>query len=290
MDNSSRQKLERTLGELPHYSDRAKLKEHVGNLLDIFPTLAPSSAKTNQMVAFRLTGTLPIEYSNAQYNIPVQMWLGPKYPHEYPQVYVMPTPKMYIQSNHRHVDKQGKCYLAYLTEWNGATSDLVSLVLELAGAFSSAPPLFERREQVPPHQYQPPPQPQPQFQQPVIPNAQGFGYPSTNTMVPPPAGGPGGSNNLPQPRIDPTPTPSQPQQQPENPNPTTAAQQTQSSDKPTDSGDIPEDMLCVICMEVKKDCCFVPCGHCCTCMGCSKAVSDCPQCRSKIDTKIKVFF
>lgn len=46
---------------------------------------------------------------------------------------------------------------------------------------------------------------------------------------------------------------------------------------------------CVICMETKSEVVFVPCGHMCCCLSCSKKdLEDCPMCRTNIEKTIKV--
>jgi len=46
---------------------------------------------------------------------------------------------------------------------------------------------------------------------------------------------------------------------------------------------------CTICLENPTDCTFLPCGHLCTCMTCSKRITSCPLCRGAISQKVKVF-
>lgn len=36
----------------------------------------------------------------------------------------------------------------------------------------------------------------------------------------------------------------------------------------TETGNIPENQVCSICLDAPKDCFFDPCGHCCTCYSC----------------------
>mmetsp|Transcript_6838 Transcript_6838/g.6123 ORF Transcript_6838/g.6123 Transcript_6838/m.6123 type:complete len:121 (+) Transcript_6838:814-1176(+) len=49
---------------------------------------------------------------------------------------------------------------------------------------------------------------------------------------------------------------------------------------------IREDLLCVICMDKKKDCGFLPCEHFCACKRCAqdiwKTSGKCPMCRKNI--------
>ncbi|GLU03482.1 hypothetical protein SLE2022_206780 [Rubroshorea leprosula] len=41
--------------------------------------------------------------------------------------------------------------------------------------------------------------------------------------------------------------------------------------------------LCVVCLEQKYNCVFVPCGHMCCCMSCSSPLTSCPLCRKRIE-------
>ena len=44
---------------------------------------------------------------------------------------------------------------------------------------------------------------------------------------------------------------------------------------------------CVICIDAKSTCLFIPCGHLCTCMECCEDIeATCPLCRTHIDKKL----
>lgn len=47
---------------------------------------------------------------------------------------------------------------------------------------------------------------------------------------------------------------------------------------------------CQVCMHLKRDCLFQPCGHTVTCFACSKQVSLCPLCRANVDEVIYPVF
>lgn len=47
---------------------------------------------------------------------------------------------------------------------------------------------------------------------------------------------------------------------------------------------------CIICIENKLQIVFVPCGHICSCVECSKRLNQCPICRKNIDSCLKIFF
>ena len=50
-----------------------------------------------------------------------------------------------------------------------------------------------------------------------------------------------------------------------------------------------ENMKCVICLEKNKCFLFLPCKHVPCCEECSELVTDCPICRNKIESKLKIF-
>ncbi|KAL1117466.1 hypothetical protein AAG570_004791, partial [Ranatra chinensis] len=45
---------------------------------------------------------------------------------------------------------------------------------------------------------------------------------------------------------------------------------------------------CVVCMHLKCDVIFVPCGHLCCCGPCSNQLADCPLCRHPLERKIRI--
>ena len=54
---------------------------------------------------------------------------------------------------------------------------------------------------------------------------------------------------------------------------------------------------CVICLEKNLEVVFLPCGHACTCLDCTKTLlsqsnskRNCPLCLSKIKKSYKIFF
>lgn len=47
---------------------------------------------------------------------------------------------------------------------------------------------------------------------------------------------------------------------------------------------------CVVCLDSPLEIVFIPCGHICTCISCSKLINVCPLCRSKLTQKFKFFF
>ncbi len=119
-----------------------------------------------------LSGTIPVPYMGATYNIPVMIYVLDTHPMHAPVCYVCPTQDMEIRVS-RHVDHNGRIYLPYLHEWNEANSDLLGLVQVCVITFSEQPPVFSRpaNQAYPPQPAQPPPYP-PQQQQPQPPPQQ----------------------------------------------------------------------------------------------------------------------
>lgn len=63
-----------------------------------------------------LTGTIPVNYKDATYNIPICIWLMDTHPKNAPICYVKPTSDMSIKIS-MFVDQNGKIYLPYLHDW-----------------------------------------------------------------------------------------------------------------------------------------------------------------------------
>jgi len=65
----------------------------------------------------------------------------------------------------------------------------------------------------------------------------------------------------------------------------------QNDDKTESVSNPSENNTCVVCFSKERNCCFVPCGHLCTCYDCAKSITDnkCPICRAVIKEKVKTF-
>lgn len=48
--------------------------------------------------------------------------------------------------------------------------------------------------------------------------------------------------------------------------------------------------VCVVCLDAVVDCIFLPCFHCTCCQQCANSLLECPICRSRIDSRHRVFF
>ena len=100
----------------PQYAQYPVVHRHVSSLLKSHRCLLPSKSTfhhpdgSNEML-LQLSGTVPIFFRGAQYNIPVDIFLPGGYPQKGPKVYVRPTNGMVLKGNHRHVDREGLVYM-----------------------------------------------------------------------------------------------------------------------------------------------------------------------------------
>lgn len=147
---------------LHQYADKHTTARHADEAVASCPSLTcekkqhveNTGARSNKLC---LTGTVPITYSGATYNIPLYIWFPADYPSRGPTAYVMPTPGMAIQPGHRHVGADGMCYFPYLNSWNRATHNAVGLVHAAKEIFSGSPPVYAQPAGQPPPRPQPPP-------------------------------------------------------------------------------------------------------------------------------------
>lgn len=63
-----------------------------------------------------MSGTVPINYRGATYNIPIDVWVPRLYPREPPIVYVRPTNEMLIRKG-KNVDPSGRVGGEYVERW-----------------------------------------------------------------------------------------------------------------------------------------------------------------------------
>jgi ESCRT-I complex subunit TSG101 len=90
-----------------------------------------------------LTGTVPVNFKNNRYNIPVQLFLSDSHPYEPPLVYVRPTAEMNINVSET-VDSNGRVYLPCLSDWKYPTSELYMLLNFMTIKFSEKTPLYSK--------------------------------------------------------------------------------------------------------------------------------------------------
>jgi len=123
-----------------------RVADDIYHLVSSFQSLIPKSDTyyNNEGIPetlICLTGTIPISFHGAKYNIPLMMWIPRAYPFHPPTCFVTPTKEMVIKQNHQSVDANGQCFVPYLQEW-GTSSVLLGFVTSLCGVFSKEPPLF----------------------------------------------------------------------------------------------------------------------------------------------------
>jgi ESCRT-I complex subunit TSG101 len=63
-----------------------------------------------------LSGTIPVVFRGATYNIPLTIWLPHEYPKKPPMAFVTTVKDMLIRPGN-HVDPSGRCYHPYLANW-----------------------------------------------------------------------------------------------------------------------------------------------------------------------------
>lgn len=90
-----------------------------------------------------LTGTIPIVYQYATYNIPVELFIKNDYPQMPPLIYVRPTSSMMVKPNHTYVNANGLVNIPYTQRWVPSCT-LRDLVIALISIFNNDPPLFSK--------------------------------------------------------------------------------------------------------------------------------------------------
>lgn len=158
------------------YVDKQNVEQQGNNLLGNVNTLRagvdwypPQDLRNTQqyrglrvLQQLKFTGTIPIHYKGASYNIPLTIWLDYQFPRVAPNVFVTPTANMAIANHHKHVDQTGRVYLQYLHEW-AHHSTLPVLIAQCCEVFSQQPPVYSKPSQPaarppparPPNNYQP---------------------------------------------------------------------------------------------------------------------------------------
>uniref|UniRef100_A0A915PHE2 UEV domain-containing protein n=1 Tax=Setaria digitata TaxID=48799 RepID=A0A915PHE2_9BILA len=134
--------------------DRAKAKyvdtakSDILSALSGFPDLTPDVEHfvypdRTRTLAFRLKGTIPVLYKGNTYNIPVALYLWDTHPYYAPICYVCPTPNMMLKES-KTVDKQGRIYLPYLSDWSFPRYDLSGLLQVMSMCFQDSCPVFAK--------------------------------------------------------------------------------------------------------------------------------------------------
>ncbi|TRY84160.1 hypothetical protein DNTS_026055, partial [Danionella cerebrum] len=99
----------------------------------------PSNAKKKLV---KLSGTVPVKYEGAKYNIPICIWIHETHPKNPPRCYVCPSSSMVINTKSSNVDSSGRVFLHCLSNWKIGWSNLSIVLEEMIGAFQRETPLF----------------------------------------------------------------------------------------------------------------------------------------------------
>ena len=110
------------------------------------PTTSPLVYSTGESTppVLVFSGTVAISYRGTTYNIPVDIYLPPQYPHRPPVIFVRPTHGMMIKPNHQHVGPDGNVYMPYLHEWRAQSHSLVEMAVCLSSLFGAEPPCYAK--------------------------------------------------------------------------------------------------------------------------------------------------
>lgn len=165
--------------QLGPYDRRDLVYAHVDALLSTYQLSIRTANYVfedgRSQVLLNLSGTLPIAYKSARYNIPLSMWIRYNHPTEPPIVYVTPTANMLVRPS-RAVDVSGRLRdqrveqpATYLEHWAAKPEacDLVRLAESLVELWSKEPPVYARPAEKPgtpvastrPNAASPPPRP-----------------------------------------------------------------------------------------------------------------------------------
>lgn len=88
-----------------------------------------------------LMGTIPVNYKNSLYDIPIQVFIHNLYPYEAPMCYVRPKPGMELRVSPA-VDNNGRVYLIAIFDWKYPTCNLTFILNLLTIEFSQRLPLI----------------------------------------------------------------------------------------------------------------------------------------------------
>jgi UEV domain/Vps23 core domain len=126
------------------------LVDQISSVTRAFPSLLlavdtyTSNTGAVQTLA-HLSGTIPVVYCRATYNIPVRIWVLSCVPRSGPPVvYVTPTSSMLLKNNHQCLNSEGRVYLPELTSWSPAASSIRAVVEKMIVVFSNDPPVYAR--------------------------------------------------------------------------------------------------------------------------------------------------
>ncbi|GAC94008.1 hypothetical protein PHSY_001577 [Pseudozyma hubeiensis SY62] len=153
MDHAVVQKWLRSV--LGPYTDRDRVFADVDRALIAVSSLSPKTevftfndGRTQLLV--NLEGTIPVDFRNTTYNIPVAYWIPRDYPREPPMAFVAPTPDMAIRKG-PNVDPSGEIGGDYLKRWRSKPEacNLLDLIHDCQHMFGREPPVYAKPKPTP---------------------------------------------------------------------------------------------------------------------------------------------
>lgn len=129
--------VSRIIGDASHL-----IRSQIGQNLRPHPSSFIQNDGTSSH-ALLLSGTIPMTYRGSQYNVPIDLYITPKYPLLPPVVYVRPVNTMIIKEGHQHVGSDGMVYMPYFSQWN-QYCNLVDACTHMSRIFSNEPPVFSK--------------------------------------------------------------------------------------------------------------------------------------------------
>ncbi|SPO24615.1 related to Tumor susceptibility gene 101 protein [Ustilago trichophora] len=137
------------------YADRDRVFADVDRALIAVSSLSPKTEvftfnDGRTQLLLTLDGTIPVEFRNTTYNIPVAYWIPQDYPREPPMAFVAPTPDMAIRKG-PHVDPSGEIGGEYLARWRSKPEacNLLDLIHDCQQMFGREPPVYAKPKPTP---------------------------------------------------------------------------------------------------------------------------------------------
>ncbi|TKY89317.1 hypothetical protein EX895_001848 [Sporisorium graminicola] len=153
MNHSVVQKWLRTV--LGPYTDRDRVFADVDRVLIAVSSLSPKTEvftfnDGRTQLLLTLDGTIPVNFRNTTYNIPVAYWIPRDYPREPPMAFVAPTPDMAIRKG-PNVDPSGEIGGDYLRRWRSKPEacNLLDLIHDCQHMFGREPPVYAKPKPTP---------------------------------------------------------------------------------------------------------------------------------------------
>ncbi|CDS00291.1 hypothetical protein [Sporisorium scitamineum] len=153
MDHAVVQKWLRTV--LGPYTDRDRVFADVDRALIAVSSLSPKTEvftfnDGRTQLLLTLDGTIPVDFRNTTYNIPVAYWIPRDYPREPPMAFVAPTTDMAIRKG-PNVDPSGEIGGEYLRRWRSKPEacNLLDLIHDCQHMFGREPPVYAKPKSTP---------------------------------------------------------------------------------------------------------------------------------------------